>query len=131
MENTWKESLNYLGCDLKIEPSKYFNEAYLGFKIRYENNKCLIDIIFPNSIAELQGLSINDEIISINGYKIVNDLEQWSSYFNKEEQFLIVKKELGLTEPVTLKSGKDVCFKSYTITEPDFTNKNLVSWATN
>lgn len=126
-----KESLNYLGCDLKIEPSKYFNEAYLGFKIRYENNKCLIDIIFPNSIAELQGLSINDEIISINGYKIVNDLEQWSSYFNKEEQFLIVKKELGLTEPVTLKSGKDVCFKSYTITEPDFTNKNLVSWATN
>ena len=123
-----KESLNYLGCDLKIEPSKYFNEAYLGFKIRYENSKCLIDIIFPNSIAELQGLSVNDEIISINGYKIVNDLEQWSNYFNKDEQFLIVKKELGLTEPVTLKSGKEIYFKSYALTEPDFTHINLVSW---
>ena len=125
-----KESLNYIGCDLKIEPSKNFNEAYLGFKVRYENNKCLIDIIFPNSIAELQGLSINDEIISINGYKIVNDLEQWSNYFNKDEQFFIVKKELGLTEPISLKSGKQICFKTYTVTTPDFTNKNLVSWET-
>lgn len=123
-----KGSLAYIGVDLNIIPSKHFNEAYLGFKVRYENNRCFVDTIYPNSVAELQGMSVNDEIISINGYKIVNDLEHWSTYFNKEEQFFIVKKELGLIEPITLKSGKETCFKTYTLSTPQLKNKNFVIW---
>ncbi|MBI2279911.1 MAG: M61 family metallopeptidase [Bacteroidetes bacterium] len=123
-----KESLNYIGCGLKIEPTKNFNESYLGFKVRYENNKCLVDTIYPGSVAEYQGLSVNDEILAINGYKIVNDLEQWSNYINKDEHFLIVKKELGLMEPIILKSGKEMCFKTYSITIVDSKNKNSTHW---
>ena len=44
-----KTSLNYIGCDLSIEPSKKYNEAFLGFKVKYENNKCKVASIFPNS----------------------------------------------------------------------------------
>ncbi len=124
-----KESLSYIGVELNIIPSKHFNEAHLGYKVRYENHKCYVDNIFPESVAESQGLSINDEIISINGYKVTNDLEQWSNYFNKDEQFLIVKKELGLTEPITLKSVKMVCYKTYSIIYQDFKNKNLKAWS--
>lgn len=123
-----KNSLDYLGLNLTITPTNNFNESYLGFKTRYENGKCFIDNIYPNSIAEQQGLTINDEVIAINGYKIMNDLELWSNYFNKDEQFLIVKKELGLTEPITLKSGKELFFKTYRISTPKTTNKNFVSW---
>lgn len=123
-----KDSLDYLGFSLTITSTKNFNESYLGFKVRYENGKCLIDNIYPNSVAELQGLTINDEVISINGYKIANDLELWSNYLNKDEQFLIVKKELGLTEPVTLKSGKELFFKTYSISNPKTTDKNFVAW---
>lgn len=123
-----KDSLKYLGLELTITPTKNFNETYLGYKVRYENGKCLVDSIFNNSIAEQQGLSVNDEIISINGYKVINDLELWSNYFGNDEHFLIVKKELGLTEPITLKAGKQSYFKTHTISLPNLKQKNFVNW---
>lgn len=123
-----KDSLSYIGIDLNITPTKNFNETSLGYKVRYENGRCLVDTIFLNSIAEDQGLSVNDEIISINGYKIVNDLEQWSNYFGKDEQFLIVKKDLGLTVPILLKSGKEAFFKTYSISEPNLKQKSFILW---
>lgn len=110
-----KEALLYIDCRLKIIPSPNFNEAFLGFKVRYENNLCLIDAIYPNSIAEKTGLSINDEIIAINNCKITNDLELWSNYFGNEKQTLLIKRALGKLETITLKATKNVFYKKYTI----------------
>lgn len=123
-----KESLNYIGSDLKIEATKNYNESYLGFKTRYENGKCLIDTIFPNSVAEKQGLSVNDEVLAINGIKITNDLEQWSNYFNTDNQTLTLKKELGLVEQKQLNGSKTIYFKQYTIAIVDSKNKNFSCW---
>lgn len=123
-----KSSLNYIGSDLTITACKNYNESYLGFKTRYENGKCLIDTVFPNSIAEKQGLSINDEILAINGIKITNDLEQWSNYFNTDNQNLTVKKELGLVEQKALKGSKSIYFKQYNIASPSPKNKNFGFW---
>ena len=123
-----KSSLNYIGSDLTITACKNYNESYLGFKTRYENGKCLIDTIFPNSIAEKQGLSVNDEVLAINGIKITNDLEQWSNYFNTDNQTLTLKKDLGLVDQKQLKGGKTLYFKQYTITSTDSKNKNLSFW---
>lgn len=109
------ESLNYIGCNLKIEPSKNHNEAYLGFSVRYENNKCIVDNIFPDSVAEEKGLSINDELIAINGIKITNNLSQWSEYFKKDEMAFSVKRALGVIEKIKLKETELVYFKDYTI----------------
>lgn len=123
-----KSSLNYIGCELKIEATKNYNESYLGFKTRYENGKCLIDTIFPNSAAEQQGLSVNDEAIAINGIKITNDLEQWSNYFKTDTQTFTVKKELGLVEQKTLKGNKTIYFKQYTIVIANNKSKNFGYW---
>ncbi|MDG1476487.1 MAG: PDZ domain-containing protein [Vicingaceae bacterium] len=123
-----KESLNYIGCDLKIEASKNHNEAYLGFTVRYENNKCIVDNIYPNSIAEENGLSINDELIAINGVKINNDLTQWSHYFKADEIALSVKRELGVIEKIKLKGADISYFKNYTIIKTE-ESENFKIWS--
>lgn len=123
-----KESLIYIGCDLNVEPSKKYNEASLGFKVRYENNQCIIDSIFPNSIAEENGLTINDEIIAINGVKINNDLTEWSTYFKNDEIALSVKRELGVIEKVKLKATDTVYFKVYIIEKKEESD-NFKAWS--
>jgi predicted metalloprotease with PDZ domain len=123
-----KESLNYIGCDLQISPSKKQHEAYLGFTVRYENNRCLVDNIYPNSTAEDKGLSINDEIIALNGIKINNDLTEWSEYFKTDEVALSVKRELGVIEKIKLKASDKVYFKAYTIEKKE-ASENFTSWS--
>ena len=123
-----KSSLNYIGCDLKIEPSEKYNESYLGFKVKYESNKCLVDSIYPNSLAESKGLSINDEIIAINGIKINNDLSKWAAYFKGNEQALSVKKELGVIEKIKLIGENKIYFKTYSITKNEANTPNFNAW---
>tara|TARA_R110001592_G_scaffold236456_3_gene494782 strand:- start:2291 stop:4003 length:1713 start_codon:yes stop_codon:yes gene_type:complete len=126
--NSLKEALNYIGCDLKIKPTKNFNESNLGFKVRYENGACLIDNIFPNSLAEQKGLAINDEIIAINGVKIINDLELWSEYYKENEIALSIKRELGTITKITFKNDKNaVGFSDYKIIKQK-ENNNYKHW---
>ncbi len=121
-------ALNYIGCDLKIEPSKKYNEAYLGFKVRYENKICIVDSIFPNSIAEENGLSINDELIAINGIKINNDITDWTSYFKNDEVALSVKRALGTIEKIRLKTSNTTYFKKYSLVKRDESSANFNAW---
>jgi predicted metalloprotease with PDZ domain len=123
-----KESLNYIGCDLQVEPSKKYNEAYLGFSVRYEDSKCIIDNIYPNSIAEENGLSINDEIIAINGIKINENLTEWSGYFATDEIALSIKRELGVIEKIKLIATEQIYFQVYTINKKEET-ANFKTWS--
>jgi predicted metalloprotease with PDZ domain len=123
-----KSSLNYIGCELKVNPSKKHNESYLGFKVKYENSKCLVDSIFPNSIADEQGFSINDEIIAINGIKINNDLTEWATYFKDNEIALSIKRELGTIEKIKLYSTQTIYYKTYSIEKVQELD-NFKAWA--
>ena len=71
------ESAAYFGLQLKKLPSTTFHEAYLGARIA--DGKVLT--IFPNSPAQKGGMSIGDEVVIINGYKVNDDLSQWLEYF--------------------------------------------------
>lgn len=111
-----KKALNYIGCDLSVTPSKIYHESHLGFKVRYENGLCKVDNIFPSSLAEEKGLSLNDEIIATNGIKINSDLELWSNYFKDEEIALSVKRELGsITKISFANQKKNLGFLDYKI----------------
>jgi len=128
-----KEALNYIGCDLKVEPTPNYNETAYGFKTRYENGVCKLDNIYPNSIAEQQGLSINDEIISINGIKIINDCELWANYFKNDDLTLLIKKELDKVESITLKASTELYFTNYNIVKTsnltDDISQNFKVWS--
>ena len=123
-----KESLAYIGCELQIQPSKKHHEAALGFKVDYTNQTCIVSSIFTDSVAEKSGLSINDEVIAVNGIKVNNDLTAWVTYFKGEEITLSVKRELGTIERVMLQSNDAVYFKKYTIVRTVDESENFESW---
>ncbi|MCO6500933.1 MAG: M61 family metallopeptidase [Vicingus serpentipes] len=124
-----KESLAYIGCELKIEPSSKHNEAALGFTVNYEFSKCLIESVYPDSVAEANGLSINDEVIAVNGVKVNNDLTAWTNYFKNEEITLSVKRELGVIERITLSTSDVVYFKKYSIVKKGDESENFKAWS--
>jgi len=123
-----KASLKYIGCDLEVRAADNFNESWLGFKVRYENGQCKVDNIFPQSLAEKSGLSINDEIIAINGCKVSGDIELWCNYYKDSEIALSVKRELGtITKVIFKKSKKAIGFSSYKIVKKN-ENENYKQW---
>lgn len=124
-----KEAMNYIGCELKITPSDSYNEAKFGFKVRYENNSCIIDNIAPNAIAEQLGLAVGDEILAINNIKLVNNLEQWSNYFGDEKQTITIKRALGKIELINLKPAEAKYFNKYQLLKQREKDANFNEWS--
>lgn len=130
-----KKALDYVGCELKTKPSLNINESKLGFKVRYENNACLVDNIFPGSVADIRGLAINDEIIAINNIKVINDLELWANYFFKENSInFLIKKELEKVTSVSLTISSEDYFMNYRLIKKEKLNgnemQNFNAWRT-
>ena len=124
-----KDAVSYIGCELKITPSDSYNEAKFGFKVRYENNSCIIDNIAPNAIAEKLGLAVGDEILAINNIKLVNDLEQWSNYFGGEKQTITIKRALGKIELINLKPAETKYFNKYQLLKQREKDANFNAWS--
>lgn len=121
-------ALDYIGCKLEIKACVNYNEAVLGFKVRIENNNTIVDNIYPNSMSENLGLSINDEIIAINGIKLNQDIEHWCNYFKSSEIALSVKRELGDIFKITFTiTENSQGFKDYKIVK-DNDNDNYKKW---
>ncbi|NCP45471.1 MAG: PDZ domain-containing protein [Flavobacteriales bacterium] len=124
-----EEALIYIGCELKISPSNNYNEAKFGFKVRYENNSCIIDNVVPNTEAEKAGIAIGDEILAINNIKLANDLEHWSTYFGDDEQIITLKRALGKVENIDLKQAKNNYFNNYQLLKQNEESSNFKEWS--
>jgi predicted metalloprotease with PDZ domain len=100
-ESILEDCLDYLGLSMEHKPSSSYSAGKLGFKAVKSTSKVLS--IYPGSPAYLGGLMIDDEVISVNGFKVSSDLDNWLSYFADAEKNLIVQRagkhiELKLTE---------------------------------
>lgn len=123
-----KEAAKYIGCELKITPSNSYHEAHFGFKVRYENNSCIVDNVAPQSVAEKLGLAVGDEILALNNIKLANDLEQWSNYFGDDKQTVTIKRALGKIELLDLKTDKKIYFNNYELVLKDDKAPNFEAW---
>lgn len=94
----------------------------LGIRTKYENGKLIITTVYSGSAAEKQGLSVNDEIVGFNNYRI-NEFSMKDVIDNMEigESFdlLIARDDILKTYPITM--GK-VERTDYVYT-PDFNDK--------
>ncbi len=97
-----KEAFQFKGFQYERLPSQEFHEAHLGF--RYVNDK--VTSIYPNSPAAIAGLSVQDKILSINGYALANDLSKWSNYFS-DQIILQVVSAVGMHKEIELKANKE------------------------
>ena len=64
------------GIELKNQPS---GKMPLGINTKLENGKTIVKFVEVNRPASKAGLSVNDEIIAINGYRVNGDIDEFTS----------------------------------------------------
>jgi len=98
-----RECLETVGLEIKDSRSKFYYENRFGFKAENKRSGALvITEVAPNSIADRAGLAEGDELVTVNGIKLQNNLKEWLKYFEEETVTLTVlhpseTKEVKLT----------------------------------
>jgi len=131
-DNALRECIEYIGLELLTSESKKYHERYYGIKISEMLPVPKVIAIYPNSVAEKAGLQQGDEIISINGYPVKNNLSEWSKYFGQSETTLIVSNT-GKIRTVTFTPSLEEYYKVYyvqkTTTPAEAQKQNFNSWS--
>lgn len=79
------ELFEYVGLRINNIRSRLYFENRFGFKVKYIRERSAeITEIAPDSIADRAGLSIGDEIVAINGIRLLGNLKEWCKYFQEE-----------------------------------------------
>ena len=115
--------LNYVGLELKNEASK---KMPLGVTVKVENGKTIIKSVELNKPASEAGLSVNDEIIAINDYRVNGDLDEFTARFKLSEKTTILVSRMGKlhTFEVIPTSDKTLNNKLAKVKDPDETQKS-------
>ena len=89
-----KEVLDYVGMEIRDVRSRLYFENRFGFKVEYiQGRSARIVDIAPNSIADKAKLKLGDEILSVNGIRILGNLKEWCKYFEEETITLTINSE--------------------------------------
>ncbi|HWY37309.1 MAG TPA: PDZ domain-containing protein, partial [Bacteroidia bacterium] len=116
-----KECFSAIGLHLEKHHAPVFYERYLGMKAMEHLHHKKITMIAPYSPAWEAGLSINDEILAVNGFMLKNNLNQWLTYFSHKDEScrLTIMRGAELKEiTVPLKTEGDF-FYTYKITHKE------------
>jgi len=86
------ESLNYFGLSHQAKVNPSYTESNWGIKTQAKNGNALVMAVYPNSPADLAGISIGDEIMSVNSTKINTDLDRWLAYFGQKKNEITLSR---------------------------------------
>lgn len=109
-ENQLQECFNYLGLEMEKQASEKFYEQCLGMKAIDQGTNKKVSMIAPYSPAWEAQLSINDEIIAVNGYQLRNDFNNWLHYYSDSEELELSVLSNGKIKQLKLKPATS---KSY------------------
>ena len=108
-----RETFAYVGLEIKDSRSKYYFENRFGFKVENKRSGALVIIeVAPNSIADRAGLSEGDELVAVNGIKLLNNLKEWLEYFQEETVTLTVLRS-SETKEVSLTPTTERYYRTY------------------
>ena len=94
----------YMGFNLMMFSPNDPAEAWWGLKTSHNTaGVAVIDEILPESPALAAGLSQADEIISVNGSKVDQNLQQLLGYYSLEDQLTLHYFHLGQLQSTQLK----------------------------
>jgi len=107
------ECFAYVGLEMQKKTSQQKSESDFGFKIAEQAHITKVTLVAPYSPAWKAGLSIGDEIMSVNGMDIKNDLNNRLKFESGSEISLTVSS-IGIVKPLTIKVSKGTTyFDSY------------------
>ncbi len=114
-----RDALDFIGCELLVQPSAKLHEHSLGIKVAEVNGVCKIIAVYPNSIADIKGLAINDEIIAVNNMQMKMDasgtnFSEWCSYYGNKPVSLTIATN-GIMKQLEMIPQPGCYYKSATI----------------
>jgi predicted metalloprotease with PDZ domain len=123
------ECFGYLDMEMVKTPSLQVNEAVYGFKtIDFGYNR-KVSLVAPYSPAWKAGLGMGDEIISVNGYTLKNDFNDWINYFGEADIELVVSSNQHLKSVKLSRNTKPVTyFDSMKLKLTNQDSANFNSW---
>lgn len=114
IEEALDKALRFVGCTLKETPNPLLYEGLYGFKTVTENHATKITAIAPHSPAS-QVLSIDDELIALNGRKLEQNLQPLLASTGTEDPInLTLFRDKQLRE-VKLQPNEQTYYAKYTI----------------
>ena len=75
-ESILTDAFDFIGLELHHKPSQFYSHGRLGFKTIPQGQNFIIKVIYPGSPANLGGLMLEDEIIAVNGYACLGELDK-------------------------------------------------------
>lgn len=112
IEEELTELLSYVGLEIKNIRSRLYFENRFGFKVEYiKGRSARITDIAPDSIADRAKMKIGDEIVSMNGIRILGNLKEWCKYFQEEEVTFTINAEDD-TYKVKLKPSEERYYRT-------------------
>ncbi len=113
-ESILTEAFDYIGLELLHKPSAFYSHGRLGFKTIPNGLNFLTKVIYPGSPANLGGLMLEDEIIAVNGYSCMGELDKWLKYFDNDLKHLTVLRA-GRVVELTLPEVDRNFYMEYTV----------------
>ncbi|MCB9223991.1 MAG: hypothetical protein R2780_06690 [Crocinitomicaceae bacterium] len=110
------EALEQIGFEISTESNLSYSTRILGFKLTQTAGKTIVNTIYPGSSADLGGIALKDEIISINGFKVNEDLDKWVSYFKDDQIYLTINRQGRILE-ITCPNTTKEYYPSYKLTK--------------
>jgi predicted metalloprotease with PDZ domain len=104
------ECFSYLDIAMVKTPAQHINESVYGFKTLDFGYNRKVSLVAPYSPAWKAGLGIGDEIISVNGYTLKNDFNEWVNYFGEAGIELTVSSNQHLKSVKLERSAKPVTY---------------------
>lgn len=136
-------AMDYIGCELVKTPSAKTHEHALGIKINVIANACKIAAVYPDSVSDNAGLSLNDEIIAVNKMQVKSDVSgsnfaDWCTYFINEssvDSLILTISTMGVLRDVNLVPQQGVYYKIVAMKKQKAANKeqksNFELWSKN
>ncbi|MDF2448248.1 MAG: peptidase [Bacteroidota bacterium] len=124
-----QECFSYLGIEMVQSPSVQVSESVYGFKTVDHGNNRKVSLIAPYSSAWKSGLSIGDEVYSVNGYTLKNDFNEWMNYFKHEEIELTVSSNQQLKQIKLIKASQQTsCFDTFKLKQTNEVSTAFSAW---
>jgi predicted metalloprotease with PDZ domain len=122
-----------MGYELKALKKSSSIESSLGFKTQASGEKTTIAAIFPNSPADKAGLTVQDEIIAVNGMRVENNLNEWCTYFSTEKKIVFTVSTGKRLREVTIMADGNLFYLNYSVAKQNKVSTaqrhNFESWA--
>ena len=87
------EALEYIGCEFIKSPAAHFHEHAIGIKVSEASGNCKVTAVYPSSVADMGGISVQDEIIGLNNIAIrsehtASNFSDWCNYFSDQPMLI-------------------------------------------